>query len=35
VKYLSAREIYEGIKTHLLSFAERTDDISVVIIKRM
>lgn len=34
VKHLSAREIYEGIKTHLLSFAERVDDISLVIIKR-
>jgi serine phosphatase RsbU (regulator of sigma subunit) len=35
VKHLSAREIYEGIKTHLLSFAERADDISMVIIKRI
>ena len=34
VKHLSAREIFESIKTHLLAFAERTDDISFVIIKR-
>ena len=34
VKHLSAREIFESIKTHLLGFAERTDDISFVIIKR-
>lgn len=34
VKHLSAREIYESIKAHLLSFAERIDDISFVIIKR-
>jgi serine phosphatase RsbU (regulator of sigma subunit) len=34
VKHLSAREIFESIKTHLLGFAERIDDISFVIIKR-
>jgi len=34
VKHLSAREIFESIKAHLLGFAERTDDISFVIIKR-
>lgn len=34
VKHQSAREIYDAIKTHLLAFAERTDDISFVIIKR-
>src|SRR5262245_27090212 len=34
VKHLSAREIFEGIKAHLLGFAERIDDISFVIIKR-
>jgi serine phosphatase RsbU (regulator of sigma subunit) len=34
VKRLSAKEIFEAIKVHLLAFAERTDDISFVIIKR-
>jgi len=34
VKHQSAREIYDSIKAHLLAFAERTDDISFVIIKR-
>ncbi len=34
VKHLNAREIFEAIKSHLLGFAERTDDISFVIIKR-
>ena len=34
VKHRNAREIYEAIKSHLLGFAERTDDISFVIIKR-
>jgi serine phosphatase RsbU (regulator of sigma subunit) len=34
VKHLSAREIFEAIKAHLLGFAERNDDISFVIIKR-
>jgi serine phosphatase RsbU (regulator of sigma subunit) len=34
VKHQSAREIYDAIKVHLLAFAERTDDISFVIIKR-
>src|SRR5262245_16008396 len=35
VKHLSARDMFEAIKTHLLSFAERIDDISFVIIKRL
>jgi serine phosphatase RsbU (regulator of sigma subunit) len=35
VKHLRARDIFEAIKTHLLSFAERMDDISFVIIKRV
>ena len=34
VKHRNAREIFEEIKSHLLGFAERTDDISFVIIKR-
>jgi len=34
VKDKSAREIFEAIKTHLLAFGERVDDISLVIIKR-
>ena len=34
VKHMHAREIFEAIKSHLLGFAERTDDISFVIIKR-
>jgi serine phosphatase RsbU (regulator of sigma subunit) len=34
VKHLSAREIFESIRKHILGFAERTDDISFVIIKR-
>ena len=34
VKHRNAREIFEAIKSHLLGFAERTDDISFVIIKR-
>jgi len=34
VKNLSSKEIFEAIKTHLLAFAERTDDVSFVIIKR-
>ncbi|HET9219656.1 MAG TPA: PP2C family protein-serine/threonine phosphatase [Terriglobia bacterium] len=34
VKHLSAREMFESIKAHLLGFAERHDDISFVIIKR-
>lgn len=34
VKHKSAREIFEAIKAHLLGFAERVDDISLVIIKR-
>jgi serine phosphatase RsbU (regulator of sigma subunit) len=34
VKHLSARDIFDAIKTHLLAFAERKDDISFVIIKR-
>jgi len=34
VKHLKAREIFEAIKAHILSFAERIDDISFVIIKR-
>ena len=34
VKHLSAREMFENIKAHLLGFAERLDDISFVIIKR-
>jgi serine phosphatase RsbU (regulator of sigma subunit) len=34
VKHQSAREIFDAIKVHLLAFAERTDDISFVIIKR-
>jgi serine phosphatase RsbU (regulator of sigma subunit) len=34
VKHLSAKEIFDAIKVQLLAFAERTDDISFVIIKR-
>jgi serine phosphatase RsbU (regulator of sigma subunit) len=34
VKHLSAREMFESIKAHLLGFGERNDDISFVIIKR-
>jgi|SRR5687767_7720482 len=34
LKHLSARDIFESIKAHLLGFAERHDDISFVIIKR-
>jgi len=34
VKHMSAREMFESIKAHLLGFGERTDDISFVIIKR-
>jgi serine phosphatase RsbU (regulator of sigma subunit) len=34
VKHRSAREIFDAIKAHLLSFGERADDISFVIIKR-
>jgi len=34
VKNLSSKEIFEAIKTHILAFAERTDDVSFVIIKR-
>lgn len=34
VKHQSAREIFDAVKVHLLAFAERTDDISFVIIKR-
>jgi serine phosphatase RsbU (regulator of sigma subunit) len=34
VKHQSAKEIFEAIRTHILAFAERTDDISFVIIKR-
>jgi len=34
VKHLSARDIFESIKAHLLGFGERNDDISFVIIKR-
>jgi serine phosphatase RsbU (regulator of sigma subunit) len=34
VKHQSAREIFDAIKVQLLAFAERTDDISFVIIKR-
>lgn len=34
VKHLSAKEIFDAIKAHLLGFAERADDISFVIIKR-
>src|SRR5262245_7454780 len=34
VKRLSAREIFEAVKAHMLGFAERTDDVSFVIIKR-
>jgi serine phosphatase RsbU (regulator of sigma subunit) len=34
VKRLSAREIFEAIKAHMLGFAERTDDVCFVIIKR-
>jgi serine phosphatase RsbU (regulator of sigma subunit) len=34
VKHLNARGIFEAIKSHLLGFAEPTDDISFVIIKR-
>jgi serine phosphatase RsbU (regulator of sigma subunit) len=34
VKHLHAREIFEAVKSHILGFAEPTDDISFVIIKR-
>ena len=34
VKHLSAREIFDAIRANLLSFGERADDISFVIIKR-
>jgi serine phosphatase RsbU (regulator of sigma subunit) len=34
VKHQSAKEIFDAIKVQLLAFAERTDDISFVIIKR-
>jgi len=34
VKRLSAREIFEAVKAHMLAFAERTDDVSFVVIKR-
>jgi serine phosphatase RsbU (regulator of sigma subunit) len=34
VKRQSAKEIFEAIKTHLMAFGERADDISFVIIKR-
>ena len=34
VKNLSSKEIFEAIKAHILGFAERTDDVSFVIIKR-
>lgn len=34
VKYLSAAEIYEAITADLLAFAEPSDDISLVVVKR-
>jgi serine phosphatase RsbU (regulator of sigma subunit) len=34
VKRLTAREIFEAIKAHILGFGERADDVSFVIIKR-
>jgi serine phosphatase RsbU (regulator of sigma subunit) len=34
VKHLSAREIFEAIKAHMMGYAERVDDVSFVIIKR-
>ena len=35
LKHLGARDIFDGIKTHLLDFADLVDDVSVVVIKRM
>ena len=34
VKHLGASGIFEAIKSHFLSFAEPSDDISIVVIKR-
>ena len=34
VKHRSAREIFEAIKANIMSYAERADDVSFVIIKR-
>jgi serine phosphatase RsbU (regulator of sigma subunit) len=34
VKHRSAREIFEAIKANIMSYAERVDDVSFVIIKR-
>ena len=34
VKHQGAREIFRGIKTHLLDFAKPSDDITIVVIKR-
>jgi len=34
VKHQAAREIFRGIKTHLLDFAKPSDDITIVVIKR-
>jgi len=34
LKHKRARQIFEGIKTDVLNFAEAADDISFVVIKR-
>jgi hypothetical protein len=35
VKHKTAKEIFEAIKAHLLAFAECSDDVSFVVIKRL
>ena len=34
LKHLAAAEIYEAVKSDLLAFAEPSDDISLVVVKR-
>jgi serine phosphatase RsbU (regulator of sigma subunit) len=35
VKHLTARDIYEAVEQDLLAFGQPTDDISLVVIKRV